>query len=75
MARYVERLEHDLDRAEKENDNKSGIIHSLIERDRETNLLTQGLQKLLTPLLGRVYGQDFMGLDGKNDPPEPKPGQ
>ena len=72
MARYVERLEHDLDRAEAENDNKTAIINSLIERDRETNSLTQGLQKLLTPLLGRVYGQDFLGLDGRASAPDHK---
>lgn len=73
MARYVERLEHDLDRAEAENDNKTGIINSLIQRDRETNSLTQGLQNLLAPLLGRVYGQDFVAPEKNNDPTGPRP--
>jgi hypothetical protein len=73
MARYVERLEHDLDRAEAENDNKTNIINSLIERDRETNSLTQGLQKLLTPLLGRYYGPDAAALDKQRDHPPDHP--
>jgi len=50
-ARYVERLEHDLERAEKENDTKNKQIEALLERDRETNYLVRGLQQMLAPLL------------------------
>ena len=31
---------------------KDRTIDSLIERDRETNVLVRGLQEMLTPLLG-----------------------
>ena len=32
---------------------KDKTIEALFERDRETNYLIAGLQKMLTPLLGR----------------------
>jgi hypothetical protein len=32
---------------------KDKTIEALLERDRETNHLIAGLQKMLTPLLGR----------------------
>ena len=52
MTRYVERLEHDLERAEKELDKKNDQIEALLERDKETNYLVRGLQQMLAPLLG-----------------------
>lgn len=58
-AKYVEQLEKRLD----EKDGEIGFLRSeisikndqikdLTERDRETNILIQGLQKMFTPLLG-----------------------
>ena len=35
---------------------KDKTIEALLERDRETNHLIAGLQKMLTPLLGRSDG-------------------
>ena len=52
MTRYVQRLEHDLERAEKELDKKNDQIEALLERDKETNYLVRGLQQMLAPLLG-----------------------
>ena len=59
MSRYVERLEREVEQAKDERDflreqidRKDKTIDSLIERDRETNILVRGLQEMLTPLLG-----------------------
>jgi hypothetical protein len=43
-------------------------IESMIERDRETNVLIQSLQKMLTPLLGRGTGSSHMA----GDQPDPQ---
>jgi hypothetical protein len=59
VSRYVERLERDVEQVKDERDflreqidRKDKTIDSLIERDRETNILVRGLQEMLTPLLG-----------------------
>lgn len=52
MSRYVARLEHDLERAEKEIDTKNEQIKDLLERDKETNYLVRGLQNMIAPFLG-----------------------
>lgn len=57
MTRYLERLEHDLERAEKELDKKNDQIEALLERDKETNYLVRGLQQMLAPLLGVSPGR------------------
>src|SRR5581483_8828512 len=59
MSRYVARLEHDLERAEKEIDTKNKQIADLLERDKETNYLVRGLQNMIAPFLGA----------GRQDPP------
>jgi hypothetical protein len=58
-SRYVAQLEHQLEIARDDRDflreqinRKDRTIESLIERDRETNILVRGLQEMLTPLLG-----------------------
>jgi hypothetical protein len=58
-SRYVAHLERQLEVAQDERDflreqidRKDRTIESLIERDRETNVLVRGLQEMLTPLLG-----------------------
>ena len=58
-SRYVAQLEHQLEIARDEREflreqinRKDRTIESLIERDRETNILVRGLQEMLTPLLG-----------------------
>ena len=58
-SRYVALLEQQLEIAKDERDflreqinRKDKTIKSLIERDRETNILVRGLQEMLTPLLG-----------------------
>jgi hypothetical protein len=58
-SRYIERLEREAEQAKDERDflreqidRKDKTIDSLIERDRETNVLVRGLQEMLTPLLG-----------------------
>lgn len=58
-SRYVARLEREVEQAKDERDflreqidRKDKTIDSLIERDRETNILVRGLQEMLTPLLG-----------------------
>ena len=60
--RYVERLEREVEQAKDERDflreqidRKDKTIDSLIERDRETNILVRGLQEMLTPLLGASH--------------------
>jgi len=59
VSRYVVRLEREVEQAKDERDflreqidRKDKTIDSLIERDRETNILVRGLQEMLTPLLG-----------------------
>lgn len=64
MSRYVARLEHDLERAEKEIDTKNKQIADLLERDKETNYLVRGLQNMIAPFLSA----------GRNDtPPSARP--
>jgi len=55
VPRYVERLEREVEQAKDERDSlreqidrKDKTIDSLIERDRETNILVRGLQEMLT---------------------------
>ena len=59
LSRYVDRLEREVEQAKDERDflreqidRKDRTIDSLIERDRETNILVRGLQEMLGPLLG-----------------------
>ncbi len=58
-SRYVALLERAVEQSKDEReflreqiDRKDKTIDSLIERDRETNILVRGLQEMLTPLLG-----------------------
>jgi hypothetical protein len=58
VSRYVVLLEREVEKAKDERDflheqinRKDKTIDSLIERDRETNVLIRGLQEMLTPLL------------------------
>lgn len=53
-ARAVQRLEDENDFLREQIDRKDKTIDSLIERDRETNILVRGLQEMLTPLLGPI---------------------
>ena len=50
---YVERLESENEFLRGQIGVKDKTIEALLERDRETNHLVAGLQKMLTPLLGR----------------------
>ena len=50
---YVERLESENEFLKVQIGVKDKTIAALLERDRETNHLIAGLQKMLTPLLGR----------------------
>src|SRR5580700_2076702 len=50
---YVERLESENEFLRGQIGVKDNTIAALLERDRETNHLIAGLQKMLTPLLGR----------------------
>jgi len=52
-SRYVERLEGENEFLRKQVSVKDDQIKDLTERARETNHLIGGLQKMLTPLLGR----------------------
>ena len=52
-ARYVARLENDNEFLRGQLAVKDKTIDALLERDRETNHLVAGLQKMLAPLLGR----------------------
>lgn len=56
-ASYVAFLEKQLDRAHQQIDVKDKQIDALLERDRETNILIQGLQGGLTRLLNRLPGR------------------
>jgi hypothetical protein len=61
--RYVARLEGEVEFLRGQVGTKDAQIKELTERSRETNLLVAGLQKMLTPLLGR--GEDRRGgVDG-----------
>lgn len=57
MSRYVERLEGENEFLRAQVSVKDDQIKDLTERARETNHLIAGLQKMLTPLLGRAAGQ------------------
>lgn len=57
-ASYVAFLEKQLDRAHQQIDVKDRQIDALLERDRETNILIQGLQGGLTRLLNRLPGRE-----------------
>src|SRR5579862_35414 len=52
-ARYVARLENDNEFLRGQLAVKDKTIDALLERDRETNHLIAGLQRMLSPLLGR----------------------
>ncbi len=54
MSRYVDRLEGENEFLRKQVSVKDDQIKDLTERARETNHLIAGLQKMLTPLLGRA---------------------
>jgi len=51
---YVARLENENEFLKGQIGVKDKTIEALLERDRETNHLIAGLQKMLTPLLGRA---------------------
>ena len=53
MSRYVARLEGENEFLREQVTVKDGQIKELTERARETNHLIAGLQRMLTPLLGR----------------------
>ncbi len=57
-ANYVVFLEKQLDRAHQQIDVKDRQIDALLERDRETNVLIQGLQGGLTRLLHRLPSRE-----------------
>jgi hypothetical protein len=52
-TQYVERLEGENEFLRNQIGVKDKTIEALLERDRETNHLVAGLQKMLTPLLSR----------------------
>jgi hypothetical protein len=56
---YVERLESENEFLRGQIGAKDRTIEALLERDRETNHLIAGLQKMLTPLLGRPEEPPF----------------
>ena len=58
-GRYVARLEDDNVFLRGQLAAKDKTIDALLERDRETNHLIAGLQKMLTPLLGRPDEQQI----------------
>ena len=60
LEREVERLHDDREFLREQITVKDTQISSLLERDRETNILVRGLQEMLTPLLG-----------WRRDPPPP----
>lgn len=64
-SRYVERLEGENEFLRKQVSVKDDQIKDLTERARETNHLIAGLQKMLTPLLGRAHER------GSNADPAP----
>jgi hypothetical protein len=58
MSRYVERLENENSFLRGQVDRKDEQIGALLERDRETNALVHGLQRMLSPLLGPSHDTD-----------------
>jgi hypothetical protein len=58
---YVEQLESENEFLRGQIGVKDNTIAALLERDRETNHLIAGLQKMLTPLLGRPGDADGPG--------------
>lgn len=56
VSRYVARLEGENKFLREQVTVKDGQIKEMTERARETNVLIAGLQKMLTPLLGRPAG-------------------
>ena len=56
VSRYVARLEGENEFLREQVTVKDGQIKEMTERARETNVLIAGLQKMLTPLLGRPAG-------------------
>jgi hypothetical protein len=62
--RYVTRLESEVEFLRGQIVTKDSQIKELTERSRETNFLIQGLQTMLTPLLGRAQ-------DTPSDTPRP----
>ncbi|MBV9858878.1 MAG: hypothetical protein JO038_02065 [Alphaproteobacteria bacterium] len=58
VSRYVARLERENEFLRGQIGVKDGQIKELTERARETNVLIAGLQKMLTPLLGRPAAPD-----------------
>jgi hypothetical protein len=67
MSRYVERLEGENEFLRRQVSVKDDQIKDLTERARETNHLIAGLQKMLTPLLGRP-GERGNGTDSTTTP-------
>lgn len=59
--RYLARLESDNEFLRGQMEVKDSQIKELTERARETNVLIAGLQKMLTPLLGRASEQAGVG--------------
>ena len=59
--RQLEVARDDRDFLREQINRKDRTIETLIERDRETNVLVRGLQEMLTPLLG--------GGRRRDDPP------
>lgn len=68
LEREVERLHEDRDFLRDQIKTKDTQIAALLERDRETNTLVQGLQRMLSPLLG---GPRREPEQGSERPPEP----
>jgi hypothetical protein len=58
VSRYVARLEGENEFLRGQVSVKDGQIKEMTERARETNVLIAGLQKMLTPLLGRPGSSD-----------------
>ena len=73
MSRYVARLEGENTFLREQITVKDVQIKDLTERARETNHLIAGLQKMLTPLLGRPRGDDRDRTYDGGTPPAPEP--
>ena len=78
VSRYVARLEGENEFLRGQVTVKDGQIKELTERARETNYLISGLQRMLTPLLGRPPASDDhireyadAGREG-NEPTKPR---
>lgn len=56
--RYITRLETEVDFLRSEINTKNAQLAEMSERNRETNILVQGLQRMLSPLLGSGKRQD-----------------